>query len=214
MKILAFLALLVSGAVHAQTALPLPAGYPNLLGVSCGGVHVASYVTGFDSLGHITGEVYAWTRCGGSGRGGGYKSHTYQSWTSIAWDLNLNYKLLPYDQVFPDPAFTAADQYGNTILNVCAGTTNGQPACIANANIYYVPPTTTPVSVKVPSLSGKTAVQAATAVQTAGLVEVSYTQASNTIPANYVCGQSPVPGTVVDPGTKINVCISLGPADD
>ena len=26
------------------------------------------------------------TRCGGSGRGGGYKTTTYSAWASVAWD--------------------------------------------------------------------------------------------------------------------------------
>jgi hypothetical protein len=88
--------------VQAQVTLPLPAAYPTLLGASCGGVHVTSYVTGFDENGYIRGEVHAWTRCGGSGRGGGYQSHTFQAWHTIVWDLRQHYKLLPYDNVVPD----------------------------------------------------------------------------------------------------------------
>ena len=68
MKMIGLLGLLASAAVQAQVTLPLPAAYPTLLGASCGGVHVASYVTGFDKNGYIRGEVYARTRCGGSGR--------------------------------------------------------------------------------------------------------------------------------------------------
>jgi hypothetical protein len=172
-------------------------------------VHVASYVTGFDANGNIMGDVYAWTSCGGSGRGGGYKSHIYQSWHSILWDLNLNYKLLPYDNLVPDPTFTDTDQYGNTILDFCSGTTNGQPACTAEANIVYVPPVIVPVSTTVPALSGLTSRQAKAAVKAAGLVESAYFQASTTT-LFHVCGQSPAAGTVVDPGSTVSVCISLG----
>ncbi|WP_258187687.1 hypothetical protein [Trinickia symbiotica] len=150
MKMIGLLTLLASAAAQAQVTLPLPAGYPTLLGVSCGGVHVASYVTGFDANGYIHGEVYAWTSCGGSGRGGGYQFHTYQAWHTIVWDLRQNYELLPYDNVMPDPAFTATDAYGNIILNGCSATTNGQPACVASAYIYYVPPTMPPISGAVP----------------------------------------------------------------
>ena len=150
MKMIGLLGLLANAAVQAQVTLPLPAAYPTLLGASCGGVHVASYVTGFDENGYIHGEVYAWTRCGGSGRGGGYQSQTYQAWHTIVWDLHQNYKLLPYDNVVPDPAFTATDAYGNSILDTCSVTTDGQPACIASAYIYYVPPTMAPISDIVP----------------------------------------------------------------
>jgi hypothetical protein len=150
MKMIGLLGLLASAAVQAQVTLPLPAAYPTLLGASCGGVHVASYVTGFDENGYIRGEVYAWTRCGESGRGGGYHSQTYQAWHTIVWDLGQNYKLLPYDNVVPDPAFKATDAYGNSILDTCSVATDGQPACVASAYIYYVPPTMTPISATVP----------------------------------------------------------------
>ena len=146
MKMIGLLGLLASAAVQAQVTLPLPAAYPTLLGASCGGVHVSSYVTGFDQNGYIHGEVYAWTSCGVSGRGGGYQSQTYQAWHTIVWDLLQNYKLLPYDNVVPDPAFTATDANGNSILNTCSVSTDGQPACVASAYIYYVPPTMTPIS--------------------------------------------------------------------
>ncbi len=211
MKKIALLALLLPAAIQAQTALPLPPGYPTLLGESCGGVHVASYVTGFDASGNITGEVYAWTKCGGSGRGGGYQTHTYQSWNSILWDLYTNYKLVPYDNVMPDPAFTAVDSYGNMILNSCSGgTTNGQPACTAEANIVYIPPGTVPVATTVPSLSGMTATQARNTLKTAGLVDSQYFQTSSTATLFHVCGQSPAAGTIVDPGSTVSVCISSG----
>jgi hypothetical protein len=150
MKMICLLGLLASAAVRAQVTLPLPAAYPTLLGASCGGVHVASYVTGFDENGYIRGEVYAWTSCGGSGLGGGYHDHIYQAWHTIVWDLRQNYQLLPYDNVLPDPAFTATDTYGNSILDTCSNTTNGQPACVASAYIYYVPPAMTPISDTIP----------------------------------------------------------------
>ncbi|MEX3788415.1 MULTISPECIES: hypothetical protein [unclassified Paraburkholderia] len=146
MKMIGLLGLLASAAVQAQVTLPLPEAYPTLLGVSCGGVNVTSYVTGFDANGYIRGEVYAWTRCGASGRGGGYHAQTYQSWHTIVWDMRQNYKVLPYDNMVPDPAFTATDAYGNSIRNTCSVTTDGQPACVASAYIYYAPPTMTPIS--------------------------------------------------------------------
>lgn len=45
----------------------------SILGHSCGGIQEHAYATGFGGGGYPTGEVYMQTRCGGSGRGGGYK---------------------------------------------------------------------------------------------------------------------------------------------
>jgi hypothetical protein len=105
-----------SFAAHAATiALNPQPGY-TLLGVSCGGIHTSTYVTGFDAGGNITGEVYAWTRCGGSGRGGGYKSHLYDSWHSIVWDLSGNpLATTAYDGIVPDPTLIETNAGGDTI---------------------------------------------------------------------------------------------------
>jgi hypothetical protein len=96
------------------TLIPQP-DYP-YLGVSCGGVLTSTYVIGFDANGNIRGEVYAWTQCGGSGRGGGYQVTKYDSWHSILWDIEgAVIETLPYDAIVPDPNFTATDANGNMI---------------------------------------------------------------------------------------------------
>ena len=111
--------LLLSSAAHAATIALNPQPGVVLLGVSCGGIHTSTYVTGFNDAGNIMGEVYAWTRCGGSGRGGGYRSKLYFSWHSIVWDLTGRALVtLPYDGIVPDPAFTETDAAGNTIHTV------------------------------------------------------------------------------------------------
>ena len=98
------------------TLIPQP-DYP-YLGVSCGGVLTSTYVTGFDANGNIRGEVYAQTRCGVSGRGGGYQETQYESWHSILWDIEgAVIETLAYDGVVPDPNFSAMDANGNTIHN-------------------------------------------------------------------------------------------------
>ncbi len=118
----AMLGMLSTGVASASTTISLNSGpgYPTLLGVSCGGVHTSTYVTGFDASGNITGEVYAWTRCGLSGRGGGYKSHMYSSWHSFVWSVDDGaiLQILPYDGVAPDTSFTATDVSGNTISDL------------------------------------------------------------------------------------------------
>src|SRR5260370_41417299 len=78
MKMIGLLGLLARAAVQAQVTLPLPAAYPTLLGASCGGVHAASYVTGFDENRDIRGEFDAGRRCDGSARRGGFQRPAHQ----------------------------------------------------------------------------------------------------------------------------------------
>src|SRR5882762_3904774 len=66
----------------AAVALRLPQSTAfSILGHSCGGIQEKAYVTGFaPTTGYPTGYVYMQTRCGGSGRGGGYHVTTYSAW--------------------------------------------------------------------------------------------------------------------------------------
>lgn len=57
------------------------------LGRSCGGVKIQEFASGFDSSGLPTADVLFSTRCGGSGRGGGYHTYTYEVWAKVTWDL-------------------------------------------------------------------------------------------------------------------------------
>ena len=68
-------------------ALALPQGDAfSILGHSCGGIQEQTYATGFGAGGLPGGDVYMQTRCGGSGRGGGYKTTTYSAWADVVWD--------------------------------------------------------------------------------------------------------------------------------
>jgi hypothetical protein len=127
--VIALLAVVLSLAspAFAETLIELQPqpGVP-LLGVSCGGVHTSTYVTGFNDEGDIAGEVYAWTRCGVSGRGGGYHSKLYYSWHSIEWDLNgVALTTLPYDGIVPDETFTETNDAGDTVYGVSISTSYG-----------------------------------------------------------------------------------------
>lgn len=196
-------------------SLPVPSGYPTLLGVSCGGVHVSSFVTGFNAAGDITGELYAWTACGGSGRGGGYKVTHYQSWHSITWGLDGTYIVRPYDWVVPDPAFTETDQYGNYIFSLCNGLSYTQPACVAQAGIVYIPPTQPPVAPVAPSVVGLTLVAATAALQAVGLVASPYYAVTSAVPAGTVFHQSPAAGIQLTSGAKVSIGIAQSaPSDD
>ena len=124
--LLASLLFVASTTFAATLTELLPQPGVTLLGISCGGVHTSTYVTGFDDSGNITGEVYAWTRCGGSGRGGGYTSKTYKSWHSIVWNLDgVALYTTTYDGEVPDLTFTETDVDGNTIYTVSKLTSFG-----------------------------------------------------------------------------------------
>lgn len=118
------LALAICGAAQAANiplTYPYP-GYPTLLAVSCGGVQVSTYTSGFDAQGNVSGEIQATTGCGVSGRGGGYKSRTYTSWHSGVWGIDgTYYALLTWDNLLPDPSWVETDGLGNTISTVHIG---------------------------------------------------------------------------------------------
>ena len=99
----------VAGAAFAD-ALPMPAGYPTLLGASCGGVHVTTYVTGFNADGTVAGEVYAWTSCSTGGRGS--KPRKIEAYHTMAWDFFGGYTVSAYDGG-PLVSGTFTDSYGN-----------------------------------------------------------------------------------------------------
>src|SRR5947209_522147 len=77
-------------ASAAPTQLVLPQGNAfAVLGYSCGGIQEQNYAAGFDSTsGYPYGYSYLSTRCGGSGRGGGYHVTTYTAWAAVTWDYN------------------------------------------------------------------------------------------------------------------------------
>lgn len=91
-----------------------------LLGHSCGGIQEQVYATGFAPDGYPTGEVYMQTSCGGSGRGGGYKSTTYSAWASVTWDWfgdTRTYARLEGAGA-GSTTFSAEDGHGDRIYNV------------------------------------------------------------------------------------------------
>jgi cysteine-rich repeat protein len=91
----------------------------SFLGHSCGGIQEQAFATGFDATsGFPMGDVYASTRCGGSGRGGGYHTTTYSAWIGATWDFTgalISYGAVSAPTV--DPTFSAFDQYGNEVYN-------------------------------------------------------------------------------------------------
>jgi len=123
--------LLVSGvrSAGAATALLVPQGTAfATLEHSCGGIQEQAFATGFDdATGFPTGAVYVQTRCGGSGRAGGYHVTTYSAWLGVTWDLTgavVSSAMLAAEPPGLDPAFAAFDGAGNEVydtLNVVNG---------------------------------------------------------------------------------------------
>jgi hypothetical protein len=104
----------------ASLLLPQSAAFA-ILGHSCGGIQEKSYATGFDSVSGVpTGDVYVQTRCGGSGRGGGYHTTTYSAWVGATWDFSgtlISSAKLAATPTFA-PTLTATDLYGDSLYNV------------------------------------------------------------------------------------------------
>ena len=107
----------------------------SILGHSCGGIQEQTYATGFESGGHPTADVYMQTRCGGSGRGGGYKTTTYSAWASVVWDWLGSVRSFAKLEVpgEENTAFSETDSHGDRIYN--SGTTvyleTGEPPLVA-----------------------------------------------------------------------------------
>jgi hypothetical protein len=83
----ALCAFVATGAAAAPISLLLPQATAfSFLGHSCGGIQEQAFATGFDpATGYPAGDVYLQTRCGGSGRGGGYHVTTYSKWVAANW---------------------------------------------------------------------------------------------------------------------------------
>jgi len=111
----------VSTAAAAPVSLLLPqAAAFSVLGASCGGIQELAYAIGFDpSSGYPTGAVYLSTRCGGSGRGGGYHTTTYSAWVGVSWDFTaavISYQRLSAAPAV-NPSLSAFDSHGNQVYN-------------------------------------------------------------------------------------------------
>jgi hypothetical protein len=111
----------VAGATTATRLLLNQSAAFSILGHSCGGIQEQVYATGFQASGYPTGDVFLQTSCGGSGRGGGYKSTTYSAWTSTSWDWvgdTRTYARLEGVAEGISTSFSAEDAYGDHIYNV------------------------------------------------------------------------------------------------
>jgi len=106
-------------ATPTQLLLSQSAAF-SLLGHSCGGIQEQVYATGFAVNGFPAGDVYMQTRCGGSGRGGGYKSTTYSAWATTTWDWFGDTRSFAKLEGAGEQntSFSAEDAHGDRIYNV------------------------------------------------------------------------------------------------
>ncbi len=105
-------------ATTTQLVLSQGAAF-SILGHSCGGIQEHAYATGFGGDGYPTGEVYMQTRCGGSGRGGGYKTTTYSAWANVTWDWFGDTRSFSRLEGAAEvsTSFSAEDAFGDRIYN-------------------------------------------------------------------------------------------------
>lgn len=112
---------LASAAQADPISLVLPQGDAfAILGHSCGGIQEQSFATGYDTgTGLPAGDVYMQTRCGGSGRGGGYHVTTYSAWAAAGWGFTgavTSYTKLSSAPTV-DPSYSAYDAHGDQVYN-------------------------------------------------------------------------------------------------
>ncbi len=188
----------VSGVASATTT-PIPLNLPwgtafAILGVSCGGIQETAATTGFDtSSGYPTGEVGLSTRCGGSGRGGGYHSTTYTASADVTWDLTgtvVTYAV-PASGVAV-PGYSATDADGNQVYD------SGSSAFLLLADGFVPAPRLTSVSVAQGPASGGTSVTI-TGTGFTGATQVSF-------------GATPAAGFTVSGDTSITAVSPSAPA--
>ena len=85
------------------------------LGHSCGGIKQQIIAEGFDANGNVTGYVFAVTRCGGSGKGGGYHTTTYSTWVAVTWSLSGVVIDEATSVPSPDPSIAGAYHSGSLV---------------------------------------------------------------------------------------------------
>ncbi len=135
-----FLATSTLGAGNTVTLQLTQSTAFSILGASCGGIQEQIVATGFDAQSALpSADVYLQTRCGGSGRGGGYHSTTYSAWVAASWDFAgtlVSDSVLSAGPSAVDPAATFYDA-GSDHLYETLGAVNVAPAnCTVTDTTY------------------------------------------------------------------------------
>lgn len=177
-----------------------------VLGHSCGGIQEQVLATGFDATtGDPTGNVYLQTRCGGSGRGGGYTTTTYSRWVAATWDFTgavVASSVLGSAPAGLDPALSVTDAAGNALENVLTATNVLPSACgVGNTTYctYRAYLTLAPDFVPPPRVTGVTV----TAGPASGGTSVGVTGTGFTGATSVLFGATPATSFVVSGDTSI-----------
>lgn len=184
-----------SGAAGG-TSLLLPSSTAfTMLGHSCRGIQEQAFATGFASgTGLPTGAVYLQTRCGGSGRGGGYHVTTYSAWASVTWDFGAVVQSAVKLTGAPanlDPNFSATDAHGDSVSNVLTAVNVAPSACSVGNTTYC----TYRAYVTVPAPGTPTAVAVA---QSGDALTVTWTApAGGGVPSSSTVTATPGTGTTL-----------------
>jgi len=198
----------VAPAASADTTVPLLVSQSaafSVLGHSCGGIQEQALTTGFNAKnGYPKGVVYLQTKCGGSGRGGGYHTTTYSAWVRVAWDFTgavRSYKASAAPAKL-DPTFSATDARGDQVYNVL-NAVNVLPANCTVGNTTYC---SYRAYLTVPVPGAPTAV---TASQTGDALNVSWTApnapiTTSTVTATPTTGD-PLSATVTGSATAVAI---------
>jgi len=130
----------IAAADPVSLLLPQSTAF-SILGHSCGGIQEKAFATGFSSLkGYPMGDVYIQTRCGGSGRGGGYHVTIYSAWVGVTWDFAGN--VVSWTKLTTAPTvggtFSATDANGDTVSNTGTAAYLTVPAPGAPRNVKAV----------------------------------------------------------------------------
>ena len=168
-----------AGAVTTTQLLLSQSTAFGFLGHSCGGIQEQSFANGFDATsGYPTGYVYLQTRCGGSGRGGGYYVTTYSAWVAATWDFTgaVVSTTRPVSAPATNPTFSAFDANGNEVYNA------SNRAFLSLAPSFVPPPRVTGLSVTAGPASGGTNVTiTGTGFTGATVVDFGGTPATNVV---------------------------------
>ena len=168
-----------AGAVTTTQLLLSQSTAFGFLGHSCGGIQEQSFANGFDATsGYPTGYVYLQTRCGGSGRGGGYHVTTYSAWVAATWDFTgaVVSTTRPVSAPATNPTFSAFDANGNEVYNA------SNRAFLSLAPSFVPPPRVTGLSVTAGPASGGTNVTiTGTGFTGATVVDFGGTPATNVV---------------------------------
>ena len=213
---LVLVGLATTAAAAAQTSLLLPQATAfSYLGHSCGGIQEQAFTMGFEtSDGYPVGDVYLQTRCGGSGRGGGYHTTTYSAWVGVTWDFTgavVSSTVLPSAPTNLDPTFVALDPHGNQVSNLLSAV-NVLPANCTVGNTSYC--TYRAVLALDPSFVGPPRITgiSATTGPAAGATSVTITGTGLTGASAVLFGGTPAASYSVTGDTSITAVSPAAPA--